>query len=102
MVNAIEGGALMSKAYEAAYELLEKLASNNYRWFSKKSMPRKVVRVIHLDPITNLTTQLETIVKQLGKFNVNYIQTNVVCIHCARNHPSTECQVGESLYPTIC
>lgn len=59
MVNAIKGGALMSKAYEAAYELLEKLASNNYQWLSNKSMPRKVVRVIHLDPITNLMTQLE-------------------------------------------
>ena len=36
MVDAAAGGALMSKTHEAAYELLEELASNNYQWPTKE------------------------------------------------------------------
>lgn len=31
--------------------------------------------------------------QQLGKMNVNAIQTNVVCDHCVGNHSSVDCQV---------
>ena len=45
MVDAAAGGALMSKTHEAAYELLEELASNNYQWPTERAMPRKTARV---------------------------------------------------------
>lgn len=38
--------------------------------------------------------QLATIVKWVSKLNVNYIQNNVICDHCAKNHASVDCQVG--------
>ena len=37
---------------------------------------------------------MATLSQQLGKMNVNAIQTNVVCDHCARNHSSVNCQMG--------
>lgn len=37
--------------------------------------------------------QLATIVKRVSKLNVNYIQNNVICDHCAKNQASLDCQV---------
>ncbi|KAL4597574.1 hypothetical protein ACB092_11G000200 [Castanea dentata] len=94
MVDAAAGGALMSKTHEAAYELLEELASNNYQWPTERAMPRKIAGVLELDSITSLAAQMATLSQQLGKMNVNAIQTNVVCDHCSGNHSSADCQVG--------
>lgn len=54
----------------------------------------KVVGVNDLDPITNLMAQMVILSNQLGKFNVDSIQTKVLCIHFVGNHPSVDCQVG--------
>ena len=94
MVDAAASGALMSKTPEAAYELMEELASNNYQWPTERAMPRKTAGVLELDSITSLAAQMETLSQQLGKMNVNAIQTNVFCDHCAGNHSSADCQVG--------
>nr|XP_023913707.1 uncharacterized protein LOC112025289 [Quercus suber] len=83
MVDAAAGGALMSKTHEAAYELLEELASNNYQWPTERAMPRKAAGVLELDSITSLAAQMATLSQQLCKMNVNAIQTNVVCDHCS-------------------
>ena len=37
---------------------------------------------------------MATLSQQLGKMNINAIQTNVVCDHCAGNHSSVDCQMG--------
>ncbi|XP_050259914.1 uncharacterized protein LOC126704981 [Quercus robur] len=94
MVDAAAGGALMSKTHEAAYELLEELVSNNYQWPTERAMSRKTAGVLELDSITSLAAQMATLSQQLGKMNVNVIQTNVFCDHCAGNHSSVDCQVG--------
>nr|XP_023870464.1 uncharacterized protein LOC111983048 [Quercus suber] len=94
MVDAAAGGALMSKTHEAAYELLEELASNNYQWPIERAIPRKATGVLELDSITSLAAQMATLSQQLSKMNVNAIQTNVVHDHCAGNHSSADCQVG--------
>ena len=93
MVDAAAGGALMSKTHEAAYELLEELASN-YQWPTERAMPRKTAGVLELDSITSLAAKMATLSQQLGKMNVNVIQTDVVCDHCAGNHSSVDCQMG--------
>lgn len=53
-----------------------------------------MVGVIDFDPISNLMEPMAFLSKKLGQFNVSSIQTNVVCIDCAANHPSVERQVG--------
>lgn len=57
--------------------------------------------VMELDQITSLTAQLASIIKQLGKGNVNSIQTNIVCNFCAGSHPSLECQMENSFSPSV-
>ena len=94
MVDAVAGGALMSKTHEAAYELLEELASNSYQWPIERAMPRKAAGVLELDSITSLATQMAKLSQQLGKMNVNVVQTNVVCDQGAGNHSSVDCKMG--------
>ncbi|KAF5441978.1 hypothetical protein F2P56_037072, partial [Juglans regia] len=72
MVNVAIGGVLMSKTHEAAYELLEELASNNYQWFVEKAMPRKMAGVFELDSITALVAQMTNLLQQLGSKVVVY------------------------------
>ncbi|XP_023892547.2 uncharacterized protein LOC112004530 [Quercus suber] len=70
MVDATAGGALMSKTHEAAYELLEELASNNYQWPTERAMPRKTAGVLELDSITSLATQMEIIQVSTAKWEI--------------------------------
>lgn len=48
-------------------------------------MQWKVYGVFELDFITILTTQMTTLSKQIGKMNVNAIQTNVVWLLCRKS-----------------
>lgn len=36
MVDALENRALLSKSYNEAYDILERIANNNYQWPSTK------------------------------------------------------------------
>ena len=60
----------------------------------ERVMPRKIAGVLEIDSITSLAAQMATLSQQLGKMNVNVIQTNAVCDHCAGNHSSVDYQVG--------
>lgn len=42
MIDAIIGGALMSKTLEATCVLMEELAFNNYQWTYEKNKPKQV------------------------------------------------------------
>lgn len=44
MIDATASGAFMSKTPEATYKLLEKLASNNYKWFAERSKPKLMLK----------------------------------------------------------
>ena len=60
----------------------------------RKSNAKKDSWSLELDFITSLVAQMATLSQQLSKMNVNAIQTNAVCDHCAGNHSSVDCQVG--------
>ena len=59
-------------------------------------MPRKTAGVLELDSITSLATQMATLSQQLGKMNVNAIQTNVVCDHCVADTLPTRTSASSS------
>ena len=59
-------------------------------------MPRKTARVLELDSITSLVAQMATLSQQLGKMNVNAIQANVVCDHCAADTLPTRTSASSS------
>ncbi|XP_075640377.1 uncharacterized protein LOC142612142 [Castanea sativa] len=91
MVDATVGGALMSKTHEAAYELLEELASNNYQWPTERAMPRKTTGVLELDSITSLVAQMATLSQQLGKMN----KTDVAIQNNSASIRNLEVQIGQ-------
>ncbi|KAH9697798.1 hypothetical protein KPL71_023761 [Citrus sinensis] len=93
MIDAATGGTLMGKTPEAAYELLEEMASNNYQWSSERSMPRKTVGAHNIDVFTALFAQMTTLSNKLEHLNVSAIQTQV-CELCRGNYTSVNCQVG--------
>ncbi|KAH9697831.1 hypothetical protein KPL71_023777 [Citrus sinensis] len=93
MIDAATGGTLMGKTPEAAYELLEEMASNNYQWSSERSMPRKTVGAHNIDVFTALFAQMTTLSNKLEHLNVSAIQTQV-CELCRGNYISVNCQVG--------
>ncbi|XP_017979916.1 PREDICTED: uncharacterized protein LOC108662829 [Theobroma cacao] len=66
-IDAVVGGALMSKNATDAYNLLEKMASNNHQWPSKRSGPRKAVGAYEIDALLNLTAQVAVQVAALSK-----------------------------------
>ena len=55
----MENGALLSKSYTEAYEILERIANNNYQWPStRQPATRGAIGVHNIDAITVLSTQV--------------------------------------------
>ena len=66
-MDAASNGALMSKTYNEAYELLERMASNNYQWpIERVPTGRKVAGVHEVSEITSLTAQIASLVNTLN------------------------------------
>ncbi|KAH9734901.1 hypothetical protein KPL71_017554 [Citrus sinensis] len=93
MIDVATGGTLMRKTPEAAYELLEEMAFNNYQWSSERSMARKTVGAHNIDVVTALSAQMTALSNKLEHLNVSAIHTQV-CELCGGNHTSVNCQVG--------
>ncbi|KAH9801229.1 hypothetical protein KPL71_000949 [Citrus sinensis] len=59
MVDASANGALLSKSYNEAYEILERIANNNYQWPStRQAAARGTTGVHNVDSLTTLAAQL--------------------------------------------
>ncbi|XP_022855445.1 uncharacterized protein LOC111376704 [Olea europaea var. sylvestris] len=65
MVDAAAGGILMAKTTEAAYALLDDIATNSYQWPSERSGVKKVVGLHEMDPITALAAQVASLTNQI-------------------------------------
>ncbi|XP_062075149.1 uncharacterized protein LOC133779174 [Humulus lupulus] len=65
IIDAASGGAFMSKSANEAYDLLEKMAMNNYQWLSERETTKKVGGVYELEAISMLSAQVATLTKQL-------------------------------------
>ncbi|KAL5550632.1 hypothetical protein UlMin_000808 [Ulmus minor] len=110
IVDAASNGALMSKTYNEAYALLERMASNNYQWPTERvPAGRRVAGVHEVSEITSLTAQIASLVNTLNNQqatphqSVNSVQgTGESCVLCNGNHrfescpsnPESVCYVG--------
>ncbi|XP_022860306.1 uncharacterized protein LOC111380876 [Olea europaea var. sylvestris] len=65
MVDAAAGGILMAKTAEAAYALLDDIATNSYQWPSERSGVKKVAGFHEVDPITALAAQVASLTNQI-------------------------------------
>ena len=56
MVDASTNGALLSKSYNEAYEILERITNNNYQWPStRQATTRRTAGVHNIDALTTLS-----------------------------------------------
>ncbi|KAL5563618.1 hypothetical protein UlMin_033365 [Ulmus minor] len=110
IVDAASNGALMSKTYNEAYALLERMANNNYQWPTERvPAGRRIAGVHEVSEITSLTAQIASLVNTLNNQqatphqSVNSVQgTGESCVLCNGTHrfescpsnPESVCYVG--------
>ena len=96
-IDAAVGGALMSKSIEEAYDLLKKMATNNYQWSNERGMPKRSPGMYELDGINMLNAKVDSLVKMFGDLRTaNVISKPVLsCDWCAGAHMSSDCQQVE-------
>ena len=82
---------LLSKSYNEAYEILERIANNNYQWLStRQSTIRGPAGAYNIDALTALSAQvtsLKYMVKAMTNAPVFINQVvEVSCVYCGEGH----------------
>ena len=71
LVDASANGALLAKSYNEAYEILERMANNNYQWPTDRLATGRGVTGIHdVDAVTALTAQVSSLSNILKSMNL--------------------------------
>ncbi|KAH9704917.1 hypothetical protein KPL70_011661 [Citrus sinensis] len=96
MVDASANGALLSKSYTEAYEILERIANNNYQWPSTRQPAARGSAGVHnIDAITALSAQvtsLTNMVKAMTAAPATVKQvTELSCVYCGEEHDFDNC-----------
>ena len=96
MVDASANEALLSKSYTEAYEILERIANNNYQWPSaRQPVARGSAWVHNIDAITALSAQvtsLTNMVKTMTSAPATGKQvTELSCVYCGEEHDFDNC-----------
>ncbi|KAH9725969.1 hypothetical protein KPL70_008085 [Citrus sinensis] len=96
MVDASANGALLSKSYTEAYEILKRIANNNYQWPSvRQPAIRGSAGVHNIDAITALSAQvtsLTNITKAVTSAPATVKQvTEPSCVYCGEEHDFDNC-----------
>ncbi|KAH9735112.1 hypothetical protein KPL71_017633 [Citrus sinensis] len=96
MVDASANGALLSKSYTEAYEILERIANNNYQWPSaRQPTARGSVGVHNIDAITALSAQVTSLINMVkvmiaASATVKQV-TELSCVYCGEEHDFDNC-----------
>ncbi|KAH9735577.1 hypothetical protein KPL71_017779 [Citrus sinensis] len=96
MVDASANGALLSKSYNEAYEILERIANNNYQWPStRQAAARGTTGVHNVDALTALSAQVTSLTKMVKAMTtapatVNQI-SDMSCVYCGEGHFFDNC-----------
>ena len=91
MVDASANGALLSKSYNEAYEILERITNNNYQWPSSRQVAvRGTVGVHNADALTALSAPVASLTNMVKAMTtapatVNQI-SNVSCVYCGEGY----------------
>ncbi|KAH9792219.1 hypothetical protein KPL71_004032 [Citrus sinensis] len=96
IVDASANGALLSKSYNEAYEILERIANNNYQWPSARQPATRGSAGVHnIDAITALSAQvtsLTNMVKAITAAPATVKQvTERSCVYCGKEHDFDNC-----------
>lgn len=98
-VDAASGGSIMSKTPEAAYELLDEMAANNYDWHTERQPQRRVAGIHEVNSLTVLAAQVQALANQMSSMTTGVAQ-QILCDSCGGEHHSTACQFGNVFSPS--
>lgn len=106
--DASANGAILFKSYNEAYDILERIATNNFQWASTRaSMGRKVAGIHEVDALTALTVQVSSMSSLLKNMSMRgNLQAApiaqvaaVFCVFCGNEHTFDSCPSNpESIY----
>ncbi|KAH9716568.1 hypothetical protein KPL71_021504 [Citrus sinensis] len=96
MVDALANGALLSKSYTEAYEILERIANNNYQWLlTRQTVARGAAGVHNIDAITALSTQVTSLTNMVKVMTTGFAAVKQVaelsCVYCGDEHVFDKC-----------
>ncbi|KAH9718247.1 hypothetical protein KPL71_022145 [Citrus sinensis] len=96
MVNASANGALLSKSYIEAYEILERIANKNYQWPSARQPAVRGSAGLHnIDAITALSTQVTSLTNMVKAMTSALATVKQVaelsCVYCGEEHDFENC-----------
>ncbi|XP_062088447.1 uncharacterized protein LOC133795008 [Humulus lupulus] len=111
VLDASTNKAILSKSYNEAFKILERIASNNYQWSTTRApTSRKVAGVLEVDALTALTAQMASMTNILKNMSLGgniqpaaTIQSaETSCVYCGDGHtfencpsnPASDCYVG--------
>ncbi|XP_062093483.1 uncharacterized protein LOC133799485 [Humulus lupulus] len=111
VLDASANGAILSKSYNEAFEILERIAINNYQWSTTRApTSRKVAEVLEVDALIALTAQMASMTNILKNMSLGgsiqpatAIQSaEISCVYCGDGHtfencpsnPASICYVG--------
>ncbi|XP_031273838.1 uncharacterized protein LOC116132326 [Pistacia vera] len=84
-------GTLIKKRPDAAYELLDEMASNSYQWQSDRVPQRKAAGLYGVDSITVISAQLEALNKKIDNMSAPVMQVkSMSCDLYGGDHRSNE------------
>lgn len=95
IVDAASGGALWAKSYEAAYDLIEMMAANEYQNPTLRMPQQKVAGILDVDKATSLAAQLEALnlrVESLASQGLHQVAS--VCELCVGAHETSQCAIS--------
>ena len=73
IIDATAGGTLMNKTEEEEYNLIQKMALNNYQWSNKSSPSKKVRDKFDVDTLTLCPGKMDAMTQILNHLNVNVV-----------------------------
>ena len=91
MADSSANGVLLSKSYTEAYEILKRIANNNYQWPStRQTTARGAAGVHNVDAITTLSAQVTSLTNMVKAITTAPAAIKLVaelsCVYCGEEY----------------
>ena len=72
-IDTAPGGTFLNKTKDKSYNLIEKMALNNFEWSSERTQPKRDRGKLGLDVISMLSSKVDSMSQNLECVNVNAV-----------------------------
>jgi len=67
---------LINKTEDAAYNLIEEITLNNFRWSTERGQPKRVGGKLKVDTLTLLSAKVDATIQRLHHINANVVNSS--------------------------